>query len=482
MGSKINRGFMFYFFLLSGIALGAFLVSVVIMIFVPGFSVFGISCVNEKYQDVRITEMAIYSSEEDTEENASVLLSDSSYDIENIEISSNIHSVKVFKSNNTQGINHSQFVVIFNSRSFGFTVSENKSSGLSVKYYSDTKTLRIEAVGPENFLNFGENFSITLQVPPTYSTENVNLEVKTNGNIMLGDVYSTGNLNPSTINFDTVNLQTEKTILVTNYTTIGEANRGDCALISGSNMEINTIIKANDLTIEAGEGTLTFNNEEQSFDLTGDLNIKTNNTFVHLGDVVADNIYLNNTYGKFYFTGSLSGNVFINKQTSSCVYEFININGNLTVGSYLDEDMVEGGSILAEVVTGEILMAMTGDISIEETQAFTQIKGTDGDIVINKIGASTQISTVDGDITLGEEENKVSSPIDLQCTGKGNVVVYFDSFEYADANICSITTESGTVDVYLVKNMSRDITAIATTGLTYLGVNIASKTGHWVVG
>lgn len=484
MGSKINRGFMFYFFLLTGILLGAFLVCIVIMIFVPEFSVLGISCVNEKYQNVRITEMAVYTNTEDAIENDSVLLSSASYEIENINISSNIHSVKVFKSNNTQGINFSQFVVIFNSRSFGFTTSENRSSGLSVKYYEDTKTLKIEAVGPENFLNFGENFSIILQVPPVYSTDNIDLKVNTKGNISLGDSYSTENLNPSTIDFKCVDLQTEGTILVTDYTTIGESEIEDCILKTANNsIDINTIINANNLTIEAGEGTLKFNNEEQSFNLTGDLSIKTNNTFVHLGDVIAENIYLDNTYGKFYFTGDLTGNVYIDKQSSNCAYEFLNITGNLTVGSYLDEDMVEGGNLsIEEFVTGNVLIAMTGNISIEKTQSLSQIKGINGDITINNVDARVQISTVDGNITLGNETDKINSPVDLQCTGKGNVVAYFGSFEYVDTNTSSIDTENGKVDIYLVKNMNRDITATATINLTYLGVNISSKTGHWVIG
>ena len=42
------------------------------MIFVPEFSVFGIRCVNENYQNVRITEMAVYSNAEETTEIDSV--------------------------------------------------------------------------------------------------------------------------------------------------------------------------------------------------------------------------------------------------------------------------------------------------------------------------------------------------------------------------------------------------------------------------
>ena len=484
MGSKINRGFMFYFFLLTGILLGVFLVCVVIMIFVPEFSVFGIRCVNENYQNVRITEMAVYSNTEETTEIDSVLLNSSSYNIEKIDISSNVHSVKVFKSNNTQGVNFNQFVVIFNSKSFGFTTSEKRSSSLSVRYYTDTKTLRIEATGPESFLNFGENLSIIVQVPPEYSTDNIDLKINTRSNISLGDSYNKDNLYPSIIDFKSVDLQTSAgAISVTNYTTIGENARDNCILkTANNNIEINTIIKANDLTIETGEGTLKFNSEEQSFNLTGNLSIKTNNTFVHLGEIVAKNIYLNNTYGKFYFTKDLTGNVYINKQSSNCAYEFLNITGNLTVGSYLDEDMVEGGILsIEEFVTGNVLIAMTGHISIGETLSLTQIKGTNGDITIKDVNAAIQINTVNGNIILGNKENKVESPIDLQCTGNGDVTVYFGLLAFI-VDTSRIDIEKGKVDIYLTKNMNRNITATATKSLTYLGVDIESKTGHWVIG
>jgi hypothetical protein len=484
MGSKINRGFMFYLFILLAILVGAFLVCAVIMIFVPDFSLFGIKGFNENLQNVRIINMSVYDNKEDLEENASVSLKSASHPINKIEINSTIHSVKVFKNNELQGgTSFDQFVVIFNSKNFGFTTGEIQKSNITVKYYSDTQTLVIDAVGPEGF-SFGGNASIILQVSPEYVTDNIDLTINSKRNITIGDsLGETSNPNPATINFKSVKLSTENDITITNYTNIGASARSDCSLKSKDGLiTVDTIIKANDLDIEAGERTATFNEENQSFDLTGKLNITTNGTFVHLGEIKANNIYLKNKYGKIYFK-NITGNVFIDKNSSKCDYDFENIIGKLTVGSYLDEDMVEGGEITVNgEILGEVNIAYTGNIKINRILSLTKIKNTKGSVNIEVVYAAVDIKTVDGNITLGTENIRVSNRVSVETTGKGKVLVYFASFDYAESIDSTINTKNGEVEIYLNENVDKDITATTTAKLTYFGEEIETKTGTWAKG
>lgn len=484
MGSKINRGFMFYLFLLLGILLGAFLVCVVIMIFVPDFSLFGIRCFNEKYQDVRIINMSVYDSKDDSQENDSVLLSNSLYTIDKIEINTPVHSVKVFKNNELLGgTNFDQFVVIFNSKNFGFTINKINKSDILVKYYLDTKTLAIDAVGPEGFLSFGENMDVVLQLPPTYITNNIELEINSKKNIKIGDSLETpGNEHPTPISFKSLNLSTERDIVVTNYVNIGESARANCSLKSvNGTITVDTLIRANNLDIEAGESTLTFK-EDQSFDLTGKLSIITDGTFVHLGKLNASDIYLKNKYGKIYFN-DITGNVIVDKNSFKCDYDFKNINGYLIVGSYLDEDMVEGGKIFVDGnITGDVNITYTGDVDIARISSLTKIKNTNGAINIETVGAAVDIKTVDGNITLGKEASKLSTRVTLETTGKGKIKAYFSSFAYAEDIDSTITTKNGEIEIYLVENMSKNINATTTAKLNYFGADVESKTGTWTEG
>lgn len=480
MGSKINRGFMFYLLLVLGLLLGAFLICVVIMIFVPEFQPFGLKYFNENNSDVRIVQTDVYTDKESEAKNTSANMSN--YVIKNIEVNANIHSVKVFKSNNIQ-TNYDQFVVIYSSKTSGFTTGEIAKSEISVKYYINSSTLVIDAAGPEGFLSFGESASITIQIPPSYDTSNIELTVNANRNITIGDEYSkSSNLNPSTLALKSVKLNTKNAINITQYTTIGATSRGDCAFVTAGDVKVNTIVKANNLKIDTGESSVKFNNEGESFDLTGDLTMTTQNTFVYLGSVKADSVYLSNQYGKVYLNGNIEGNIFVNADSLKCDYEFKNINGTFVAGSYLDDKFIEGGTLTIEEITGESTIAFSGEINIKKINALTKIKNTSGAVNVVQIAGAVDVKTVDGNINLGNSENKIGMPVIARATGNGKVVAYFSSFEYSQNIESEISTKSGEIEIHLLKNMNKNITATTTSSLTYLGVEIEPKTGTWVVG
>ena len=86
MKGKIGRGFLFYLFLLLGIVLGAFIICVVVMIFVPDFSLFGLRAFNENYKNRRHDKMSVYSSMDAEPNSDLVAISSSEYSIKNIEL------------------------------------------------------------------------------------------------------------------------------------------------------------------------------------------------------------------------------------------------------------------------------------------------------------------------------------------------------------------------------------------------------------
>ncbi len=485
MASKINRGFMFYFFLLLGIVLGVVLIGIVIMIFVPTFTPFGLSAFRENISQ-RVVNMSVYSDKQDTTINETVQFSN--YSIENIEINASDCSVKVYKSNSSEGVNYSHFVAIFNVNNFGFTSSEINKSSISINYYADTKTMLIDIQNPEGFV-ISNSSSIVLQIPPTYSTQDINLEVSSTNAITLGDSLTDSNLTPTTMDLRSVKLKTNNDVLITKYTTIGENLRNNCSIQAGKDVFVNTVIRAEDLTIKAGEAKLKFNEDAAAFDLTGDLSIESNNSFIYFGLFICNNLFLNNSYGKLVFNEDIVANIFIDKESSKCDYDFKNIVGNLTVGSYFDELMVEGGTFNIGDISGNILMATTANINIDRISRLTRIKNASGKMKINSVDGPVDIKTVDGEIILGEIKNDVgvitngvNERLTIEATGKGKVEAYFNSFDYVEDIASKIITKNGDVKIHLRKNMNRNITATTTSNLTYLGVDIEPKTGTWEIG
>ena len=489
MASKISHGFMFYLLLVLGIILGAFVICIMLMIFVPDFSLFGVKYFKANYSESRFIEMDVYANTESTDNIGTVNLDAEGYIINNIEINSNLYSIRVVKSSNNPiyGINYGQFVVIFNSNYSGFTTDESAKVEKSINYYQNTGTLSISITGPEGFIKFGNPGSITLQIPPDYNTNNINLNVKTNNDITIGDRASSANLSPSILNLRSINLEGNG-INITNYSTVGLFGTENCSIKTGNGaMSINTTINAKDLTIVAGETTLDFNKEQQSFNLSGDLSLTTNNTIVYLGDVNVglNNVLLNNTYGKIYVKGNIIGNVVVDQNSLKCDYEFKDITGRFFFGNYFDEKFVEGGNIKVDgIITGNVTIATTGKININRIQSLTKIKNTNGAVNIDIINASApvNINTINGNINLGSETNRVSSRVNLTSTGSGLINIYFNSFIYSGETPSTINTRNGKINIYLIENMERNISATTTKSLKYLGVEIISKSGEWVVG
>lgn len=488
MKKEINRGFLFYFLLLLGIVLGVFAICAVVMIFVPEFSLFGVRAFNEKYS-LRKIEMAVYSNIDSETVIDSVLMNDSSYSIKRIEINANAHSVKVLKSNDLQGANANQFVAVFNYQKIGFTKSETviKSSG-EVRYYLDTKTLKIDFTSPEGLISLGGAASLFLQIPYDYygDTSNIDLVINAKQSVVIGDEFSAqGNEHPSTVDFKSVNIKTEKDIFITKYATIGKSGTNNCSFITkNGNITIVPSIKAKDLTIKSNESTVRMNEDadDNSFVLNGKFRLITNNSFVHLGNFSASKSILKNIYGKMYFK-DITGNIVIDQDSYKCEYKFRNVNGDLTMGSYFDEYMIENGNVsVEESVNGNVVLATTGNIDISKVTGSVTIKNTNGAINLKQSVGAINIESVDGDISLGSKENRILSRVNVLITGKGDLSVYFGGFQYAENIDGHIKGNKSNLKIYLANNMDLNLDVAAGKSLEYLNEKIKKKEYKLTIG
>lgn len=487
MKGKVGRGFLFYLLLLLGIALGAFAVCVVVMIFVPDFSLFGLRAYNEKYENVRIDKMSVYENVQDTDFNEKVLIKTSSdtYTINKIEINANAHSVRVIKSNNQQGVNANQFVAVFSYQRIGFTTKELKSTKISVNYYINNKTLRINIESPLGFLNFGGGGTVFLQIPQDYTYDkNIDLIVNAKDSVVIGDSFSaTGNTTPSTIDFKSVNIKTDGDIFVTKYATIGKFAKNDCSFISKKgDITVNTAVQAKDLEIETNEATVRITNEtDSSFVLSGDFKLNTNNTFVHLGNFTANKSFLKNIYGKMYFK-NVNSNIVIEQDSYKCDYQFENINGSLTMGSYFDEYMVENGNIsIRDSITGDVVLATTGNINIEKIIGSIRLKTTTGKTNIKSVTGMVEIVSENGDIALGSEESRIVSKINVLATGNGKIDIYLGNLQYSEDGESNIKSNKGNIAVYIIKNAPLNLNVEAAKSIEYLGEKQEEKSKSWEI-
>lgn len=476
MKGKIGRGFLFYLFLLLGIVLGAFIICVVVMIFVPDFSLFGLRAFNENYKNRRHDKMSVYSSMDAEPNSDLVAISSSEYSIKNIEIDANVHSVRVIKSNINQGVNYNQFVAVFNNSSIGFTTKKVEKTTITIRFYIDTETLKIEIKSPEGFVNFGGNSSVFLQIPPSYALNDVNLVINSGKSVVIGDELYAENPTPSILNFKSVKIKANKSIYISKYATIGESETDDCLLSSKSgNITVSNTIKAKNLTMEASESTIRMNEDAQAFNISGDFNLTTKNAFVHLGNFNANRSILKNRYGKMYFK-AVNSDIIIDKESYKCDYKFKTINGEISMGSYFDNYLIDKSNIFVEEsIVGTVMLATTGNIDIKDILGSVSIKNTSGKINIEKVSGFIDISSQNSNINIGTENTRVASRMNIFNTGSGKIVVYIGNIQYVESKAGLIKSNKGEIEVNVRENTPFNLKIASEKGIEYFDEEMEEK-------
>lgn len=327
---KINKGFVFYLLLLLGILFAGFIVCVCILIFSPGTSVFGLKYYKVEKQTLFDTAQIYTPSTEDYTRTGESFFKN--LDIENLVISSNAHSIKVFSANSGMK-NYTEFHVTFKNSCTGFTTDEIINPTMRCNYYSDTKTLELVAKVPQGFWNIGNASAIEVKLPfdkyDKSSSSKFNLIINAgSGSVTIGDSKTDSNLEARDVYVKSLNVKTTGSVGITDFGHVGTASdKGEC-VVDAKSVSCATTMYATDLKIKSGN--IGFG-AENSIVASGDVNIDTENSTANYGNISATNLLLKNIYGSQKFN-NVTANVLINNSSKKCDYNFNSISGKLSAG------------------------------------------------------------------------------------------------------------------------------------------------------
>lgn len=327
---KINKGFVFYLLLLLGILFAGFIVCVCILIFSPGTSIFGLKYYKVEKETLFDTAQIYTASTEDYTRTGESFFKN--LDIENLVISSNAHSIKVFSANSGMK-NYTEFHVTFKNSCTGFTTDEIINPTMRCNYYSDTKTLELVAKVPQGFWNIGNASAIEVKLPfdkyDKSSSSKFNLIINAgSGSVTIGDSKTDSNLEARHVYVKSLNVKTTGSVGITDFGHVGTASdKGEC-VVDAKSVSCATTMYATDLKIKSGN--IGFG-AENSIVASGDVNIDTESSTANYGNISATNLLLKNIYGSQKFN-NVTANVLINNSSKKCDYNFNSISGKLSAG------------------------------------------------------------------------------------------------------------------------------------------------------
>lgn len=327
---KINKGFVFYLLLLLGILFAGFIVCICILIFSPGTSIFGLKYYKVEKETLFDTAQIYTASTEDYTRTGESFFKN--LDIENLVISSNAHSIKVFSANSGMK-NYTEFHVTFKNSCTGFTTDEIINSTMRCNYYSDTKTLELVAKVPQGFWNIGNASAIEVKLPfdkyDKSSSNKFNLIINAgSGSVTIGDSKTDSNLGARDVYVKSLNVKTTGSVGITDFGHVGTASgKGEC-VVDAKSVSCATTMYATDLKIKSGN--IGFG-AENSIVASGDVNIDTESSTANYGNISATNLFLKNIYGNQKFN-NVTANVLINNSSKKCDYNFNSISGKLSAG------------------------------------------------------------------------------------------------------------------------------------------------------
>lgn len=327
---KINKGFVFYLLLLLGVLFAGFIVCVCILIFSPGTSIFGLKYYKVEKETLFDTAQIYTASTEDYTKTGESFFKN--LDIENLVISSNAHSIKVFSANSGMK-NYTEFHVTFKNSCTGFTTDEIINSTMRCNYYSDTKTLELVAKIPQGFWNIGNASAIEVKLPfdkyDKSSSNKFNLIINAgSGSVTIGDSKTDSNLGAKDVYVKSLNVKTTGSVGITDFGHVGTASgKGEC-VVDAKSVSCATTMYATDLKIKSGN--ISFG-AENSIVASGDVNIDTESSTANYGNISATNLLLKNVYGSQKFN-NVTANVLINNSSKKCDYNFNSISGKLSAG------------------------------------------------------------------------------------------------------------------------------------------------------
>lgn len=374
---KLNKGFMFYFGIFFAILIAAFLICVVILVLSPGTSIFGLKYFKTTDQET-YTKMQVYEKtstadgEVYTFKEESLIWSrtSSAYPIKKIVISSNGHQVSLVKANQSFKDSDSFLIKVDNGTN-GFSTEEDVTSAKSLRYYTDTGILEIYAKIPTGFWVTGNSSQISVQIPMSYETSGIDLEIDAgSGSVSIGDVRTNSNLNPNCLTFKSANVKANF-LSITNYGQIGSAaSQHDCSFDLEEGLSSENAIYADNLSIKANDGQISIGKEDLSISALGDVSIETKNVTGKYGKIACNLLTLSNIYGAQTFS-QVQANVVVLPTSRQCDYTFDSLSNLLTVGKAKTDETPEKKAEKCNFTIkscGDVIFDIhtTGKVSIEQ--------------------------------------------------------------------------------------------------------------------
>lgn len=416
MKSTVNKGIVFYIFLLLAVIVGVACVFVAILIFSPGTEIFGISYINNN-----VNSEILYSD--------STLVEQSEYIDTLIEIGK-IKTININTEYSNVNVLNEESIrtrIDIDGKITGIVKSgEQKNRVVSYNYNEEEQSYTINISEPKCLLYFSNNASLSLVFPYEYNKKDLNINITTQS----GDVYF-GVDTKSNLTFNSVNVKCEESTNI---------KFGKYAQITNS------------VVVDSPSGTITF--DSTLYDGTSSINVNNLEVITENAKIIGG--YLN---AKNVDLKTLSSQIKIDKIKGNLTYKAT--KGVLLIdildGFLNCEEDVIIANIEISTVYGDVLLpqAETSDITIGKLYSECLIRTSSGNVTINEMYATSEIETNNGKININvkSDDNFVNPSKQITTnlkTNSGDINVNFDNI----INDNVISTTKGNVNCNFKKTLN----------------------------
>ena len=419
---KVKSGFLMYLFIFLGLILGACLVMVCIMMFIPGTSIFGLEWMSNN------TNYTLTTYEGDFKEISNydtVIINSISKDPKGNLIENGYFDIEIKKgyrdaTNSNLVVSNKFYGLVKTSEKTDFNISINELNVYGEKHLE----INIEQVN--TWLANTSSCLAVLTIPAEQNISGVNFIVNTkSGYIDFGGNVGRDN-EPVNLNVKSLTANSESgAILVKEYTT--SPDFVDLSTKSGNILFSAKSFSSQTMSVKTESGNITLPNT--LIDTTS-ITVGTNTGTVTGGDI--------------------NGSLMLDTQIG--IVRLGNIDGNLN-----GTEKIDGTNIEVSSINGELLIPSANDLILKANNVVGNININSNKAVINigkdktGIKSSAVINAKNGSINLFVEAEN-NSIINLT-TESASVKAIFNTFN-ANRNI---TTQNGKIEVVINQNASLDL-------------------------
>lgn len=382
-GSKVKKGFLYYFSIFIFLILGVFCILMAILIFNPGQDVYGINLRyisygnKTNYYNLPNTETQIDSLTYDT-----VVFNGGFTDF-NISYDPDSTFTKVmFKPNVT-----------------ALTKSDNVKFDFSIEHIDNKLVITVKE--PDIWLGFSKSATVSFVCPKDKMFVNYNFDITTkSGSVRIGDAsdkqYGINNLNIKT---ETGNVNIYNNMSVSSNNINIESVKGIINVSSKITGTLNVLDAEGKINIGTLEGNLNVENtgtiKLNATNIAGDAFIKSKNGYVKIenlgyseinksGSIYKKYGYVDNFESDETLSGYVNGNITTTISTENTNFTLKNVLGNATITT-------STGSIVIDKLVNQALIETTsGSVTIKDAREQLDITTTSGGVNLTQTGADVK--------------------------------------------------------------------------------------------